>query len=301
MKKILITGGTGSLGREVTRHFDKLGWEVTVLSRDVHKQWALEQELPDVRFVLSDVADYLQVANAVEDHQVVVHAAAVKHVTIGERAVAEYVRTNIDGTHVVAQACRDAGVEMALFISSDKACEPINLYGKTKAVGEDIFANYGYSVLRYGNVVNSRGAFIEIWKDLLDRGKSISVREPDPTRFFLTIQDAVDLVHACLERAPGVYVPTNLRAFSVLDVAKQMTNEERIGFSTLLPGEKQHEVLLSDAEYAVDLGGIICSVWKGHYYWGAESDLLDPNDFSSETASRMTGNEVLEILDRNTI
>lgn len=268
---ILVTGGTGSLGTALVPRLTKDGHDVTVLSRDPHKQNALRAIAPEATFVLGDVCDPIVVGRAVEGKDCVIHAAALKHVDIGEANVAEYVRVNILGSRNVVDACLTWGTPTALLISSDKAVDPVNLYGKTKSVAEDLFVSAGFSAVRYGNVVSSRGSFLNVWEDRASKGQKIVLREPDPTRFFLSIDAAVGLVKSAISldydrTYSGVFVPEYLRSFSVGMAASLFFDESEIVRFPLGPGEKQHEVLLSKSEFISETFDFrtVALVEKGH-------------------------------------
>jgi len=286
---ILITGGTGSLGSRLVEFYTNQGWDVTVLSRDGHKQQALAERFPDAVMILGDVRDYDIVKWACMGKDCVVHTAALKIVYQGEENPEEFLSINTLGSLNVAKACYETDVPVALLIGSDKQVEPINFYGFTKAVAERIFLSYGYSVLRYGNVISgSKGSFIEIWKGRIARGEKIAIREPEPTRFFVKMDHAVELVDSALNYAIGgeVFIPRHLRAFSVWKVAEALGAE--CCTEPLLGGEKIHEKLLSDFEQGKIVNDLLCKVWLGY-----EGDLKH-EDFRSENVPRMSGEEFLE-------
>lgn len=244
--KILITGGTGSLGSELAEKWYNRGDEITILSRDPHKQAALAEKLPGAVFILSDICNYSEVKRACEKQDILIHAAAIKQVDIGEYHPVEFARVNVAGTAVVANAWHETHKEnegKALLISSDKACCALNAYGASKKLSESIFRKFDYSVIRYGNVVDTKGSFLKKW----EKSETITVRTPEPTRFFLILKDAIALIEDALKiEHDGIFVPHSLKAFSVWDVAKVFDDDTK--FESLLPYEKQHEVLLADGE-----------------------------------------------------
>lgn len=302
--RFLITGGTGSLGSALARKWASRH-DLTLLSRDPHKQVALRRELPDVQFILADVTDFNAVRMACDGKDFLIHAAALKHVDLGQVYPAEFVRVNVGGTETVLRAWGRTHARLGegnifaptLFISTDKACSVINLYGATKLIGEFMWKARGGSVLRYGNVVESRGSFIEAWQEQDSRGEALKLRGPEPTRFFLTIDRAVALVEEAVEHIlmkkkrglslPITFVPHDLRAFSVWRVAAALELElKELEHAPLLPGEKQHEVLVGNGEVARRLGKLLSMIVWGHAR-------ADPG-FCSETAPHMSGREVLE-------
>ena len=290
---ILIVGGTGSLGSALTEFYHDKGWNVTVFSRDGHKQQALGMKFPDVNFVLGDICDKDAMRFALEGQHYVVNAAAQKIVTQGEAFVDEFIRVNILGAQNVMQLCYDMGIFNLLQISSDKAVMPVNLYGATKMVCEKMAKSYGYSSLRYGNVIESRGSVYNIWKKQLSEGKKITVRIPYPTRFIMTIKDAVDLVDDALDHVHKgmVFVPKSLKAIRIDEMAHSL-GADAVDWTEkpLLPGEKEHEILMTSIEAGYRISGLLASVSDN------EPGNLDRSLFCSETAPRVTSEEFLEIV-----
>lgn len=243
---------------------------------------------------MTDICEYDKVMMACKGQDALVHAAALKIVSVGERAPWEYLRVNVIGTETVIRAWGETHASdenffaRALFISSDKAVEALNLYGRCKAVASNLWRASRGCVLRYGNVVSSRGTFLHKWREAVERGEAITVREPEPTRFFLTMPAAIALVEDALRLAPdnpgSLFVPRNLRAFSVWDVARE--TGAMLSYEPLLPGEKQHEILLASGERAEPMDRLLARVEAGYGF--------DRSGYCSETAPRMSGREVLE-------
>lgn len=299
--KILITGGTGSLGSALARKWYGQGYRLTLVSRCPHRQAQLAMELPGARFVLSDINDLEKMRMACLDQDILVHAAALKIIQSGERFPWEFVKVNVHGTETILTAWGNTHAffpqspkfQNALFISSDKACQAINLYGASKRVGEAIWRNSGGSVLRYGNVVVSRGSFLHVWKKAMEARRPVEVRTPEPTRFFLRMGDAIALVESALfqmkkghQVGGATFIPRDLMAFSVWEVADAMGVETFT--KPLTPGEKQHETLLAEGEYAVPTSDPLLAVAHLGY-----RDGLPARDFRSDTAPRMSGREFL--------
>ena len=295
--KILLIGGTGSLGTKLTKFFYN-SHNITVFSRDGHKQQALASFYPDVKFILGDVCDKHAVKTACEGQDIVVNCAAQKIVSQGESNVDDFIRVNIKGAEVVASTCHELGIRKSLFISSDKAVAPVNLYGKTKAVAEDIYTSYGYSVVRYGNVANSRGSFYNIWKDLISRGEKVAVRVPFPTRFILRLKDAVRLVDEVLRLPHGIYIPTGIKAISIYEVAYTMNAD--IQTEPMLPGEKQDEALVGYGEYAIaqhiKVDDVLFSD-VAHVIKGYTTNLKYLVDYTSDSVPRMSGAEFIRLME----
>jgi len=310
--RILVTGGTGSLGTVLVTRW-KEEHELTILSRNPHNQATLKRIAPDVAFVLSDICDAGEVRWACEGQDVLIHTAALKQVDVGEYHPSEFFRVNTLGSKVVSEAWAEThppipvfgllenqpaiSRRMALLISSDKAVSSLNSYGSSKHLATAVFRRKGFSVIRYGNVVNSHGAFLEVWKKQIQEGKPIMVRMPEPTRFFLTLNDAVDLVEDALKQMTGmpgdgaIFVPYGLRAFSILEVAQYISKEYNcdIEYESLLPYEKAHEILIANGEGAIPISSLLAMVTPK---W--ESEAYTSGQYASDKVERMKPEEVLE-------
>jgi len=267
-KTILVTGGTGSFGKNFVRflfaHFKPK--KVIVFSRDEWKQSCMEKEIAkdNLRFFIGDVRDLARLQRAFDGVDIVVHAAALKQVPTLEYNPFEAVKTNILGSQNVIDAAIDQGVEKVLLISTDKAVQPINLYGSTKLCAEKLFVagnSYAqgkatkFSCVRYGNVIGSRGSIVEI---LLKSPKADKVQVTDErmTRFWITLEQSFQLVLFALNRMAGgeIFVPKipSMKVADLFDVLAPRAAKENIG---IRPGEKLHEVLLTseEARHAVEL------------------------------------------------
>ena len=303
---LLITGGTGSLGRALTRHFYS-DHAITILSRDPHKQADMKRRYPDVNFVLGDICNRELMLDLCGEADTVIHAAALKIVGDAQKNTKEYMRVNVLGALNVAEACRLNGVEKAILISSDKACMPVTAYGKTKAIAEDLWLseNNGwhdsrFTCLRYGNVVSSNGSVWRVWKDAIEKDEHIVVKHPEPTRFILTMEQAVGLVHATIECMQGgeVIVPGNVPSFSLWDLALEMQpNKVRWIEEELLPTEKQHEIMVAQTEFFEPTGirtnGL--ELWRVLPYATQLNQEIPPM-FNSGESNRISGKEVVELL-----
>ncbi|MFZ3043653.1 MAG: UDP-N-acetylglucosamine 4,6-dehydratase (inverting) [Minisyncoccia bacterium] len=264
-KTVLITGGTGTFGQAlVTRLLeDNHVKKVIVFSRDEFKQHHMQQKISDphkkLRFFIGDVRDRERLERAFSGVDIVVHAAALKQVPATEYNPTEAVKTNIDGSQNVIDAALNARVEKVLLVSSDKAVQPINLYGATKLAAEKLFvaANVyrndtthttAFSVVRYGNVVGSRGSFIELLRTQRQTG-TITLTHEKMTRFWITIESVMDVVLENLSLMKGgeIFVP-KMGNMSVIDVVKMLTPECKIKVTGIRPGEKLHEVLITEYE-----------------------------------------------------
>lgn len=259
-RKWLVTGATGSFGRAFIRYaLDNLEPRtIRALSRDELKQSEMEKDYQGVDLLLGDVRDSDRMKLAANGIEIIVHAAALKRIEKGERDPTEFVRTNIFGTANVADAALCNRVEKALFISSDKAVNPANLYGGTKFVGERewVAANSytgdgptSFVAVRYGNVVGSRGSVIPLWRKEAKENGSITITDPEATRFWLTMNRACLLVRLALEMGNRgeVFVP-RCQSVSVADLAEAVSPDSARIVKGLTPGEKKHERLIAPEE-----------------------------------------------------
>jgi len=266
LRKVVVTGGTGSLGSAVVRlllaRSDTL--EVTVLSRDELKQYDMMRDLggePRLRFVLGDVRDGQRLREVCEGQEAVVHAAALKQVVMGEHNPIEYIRTNIDGTINVVEACIAQGVGRLLAVSTDKASSPVNLYGATKFVADKYVLRTAVErravreqglrmgVIRFGNFLNSRGSVIPVWASQLAEGRPLTLTDPAMTRFWLTLESGAELTLRALERMEGgeILVP-KCASLCLADLAEAFAPGARVEVIGRRVGEKMHEELVSETE-----------------------------------------------------
>ncbi len=272
-KSILITGGTGSLGKALTSHILKTHPEIkrlVIYSRDEQKQFQMAQEYPSedylqIRFFIGDVRDKERLKRAMKGIDYVIHAAAMKHVPIAEYNPDECVKTNIHGAQNVIDACLDSTVERVVALSTDKACAPINLYGATKLASDKLFVAANnitgwnpikFSVVRYGNVMGSNGSVIPFFINKKKEGV-LPITEPNMTRFNISLEGGVDMVMHALFNAWGgeIFVP-KIPSYHILDVAKAVGPECEHRIIGIRPGEKVHEEMItpSDSFYTYDLG-----------------------------------------------
>jgi UDP-N-acetylglucosamine 4,6-dehydratase len=260
-KTILITGGTGSFGQAFTENIlaeYKLR-RVVIYSRDEYKQYMMRKKFAkyeeQLRFFLGDIRDKSRLLRAFEGVDYVVHAAALKQVPALEYNPTEAVNTNVMGADNIVDAAIDAGVKKVIALSTDKAVSPINLYGATKLVAEKIFiaANaYGggrvkFSAVRYGNVMGSRGSVIPLFMSLKNSGiKEFPITDERMTRFWITLEQGVDLVLKALEEAEGgeIFIP-KIPSMKITDLAKVIDPNCMFKFTGIRPGEKLHESLIS--------------------------------------------------------
>jgi len=265
-RSLLVTGGTGSFGRALIRavlkhHRPK---RLVVFSRDEQKQYRMAQELtpeehPCLRYFIGDVRDRERLRRAMDGIDFVVHAAAMKHVPIAEYNPFECIRTNIGGAENVINAAIDSGVERVLALSTDKAANPINLYGATKLCSDKCFvaANHlaassgtRFSVVRYGNVIGSRGSVVEHFQRLVHKGvATLPITDERMTRFWITLAQGVEFVLDRLTHMKGgeIFVP-KIPSMRLVDLARAIGPQCRLETVGIRPGEKLHEVLIPHDE-----------------------------------------------------
>lgn len=253
---VLITGGAGFFGRGFAKRCLEMGVpRVCIYSRDEAKHAAMRAEMPNnrLRFLIGDVRDRQRLERAMSGCDLVVHAAALKRVEVGEYDAEEMSKTNVDGTRNVVEAARRANVERVVYLSTDKAFQPVNAYGASKLLGEKIVlaANNSsgaggpvFHVTRYGNVAGSTGSVIPTWREAMAAGRPVHVRDSRATRFWMTLEEAIDLVFqaASVSQGGGLWIP-KLPAYRLGDLAEAM-GVYRGPFTTgpsLNQGEKLHE------------------------------------------------------------
>lgn len=259
-KVILVTGGTGSFGQMFTEMVLERyrPQKLIIFSRDEFKQFTMRQRFPEdrypcIRYFIGDVRDRERLYRAFDGVDIVVHAAALKHVPACEYNPLEAIRTNVMGAANVIDAAIDRDVEKVLALSTDKAANPINLYGATKLCSDKLFTagnNYSggqktrFSVVRYGNVAGSRGSVIPLFLKLKDSGV-LPITDPRMTRFWITLDQGVELVLSSLERMKGgeIFIP-KIPSTTIVDLAKAIGPECRTEIVGIRPGEKLHEVLV---------------------------------------------------------
>lgn len=270
---ILITGGTGSFGKAfvatVLKRWPRIR-RLVVFSRDELKQFEMshvfsEQEYPGIRYFIGDVRDGDRLKRALEGIDVVVHAAALKQVVAAEYNPFEFIKTNVLGADNIIEGCLATGVKRVVALSTDKACAPINLYGATKLCSDKLFVaannirgrrDLRLSVVRYGNVMGSRGSVIPFFLERKASGV-LPITDPAMTRFNISLQEGVDLVLWALENAWGgeIFVP-KIPSYRITDVAKAIAPKAEHRIVGIRPGEKVHEemITVSDAPNTVDRG-----------------------------------------------
>jgi UDP-N-acetylglucosamine 4,6-dehydratase len=258
-KSILITGGTGSFGyRYVSTLLERYNLKrLVIYSRDELKQYEMAMKFQGhekiIRFFIGDVRDKSRLKEATRGIDIVIHAAAIKQVPIAEYNPMECIKTNIHGAENVIQAALDNNVEYVMALSTDKAANPINLYGATKLASDKLFVAANnmsggrtkFSVVRYGNVVGSRGSVVPFFENLIKEGaNSLPITHKEMTRFWITLQQGVDFVLKCIERMEGgeIFVP-KIPSVKIIDLAKAMAPDLSVNIIGIRPGEKLHEIM----------------------------------------------------------
>lgn len=259
-KSILITGGTGSLGKALISKLlaETNAKRIIIYSRDELKQFELKSRFQDnsrLRWFLGDIRDLPRLERAFHGVDYVIHAAALKQVETGEYNPTEFIKTNILGSQNVIDAAMNSGVKKVVALSTDKASSPINLYGATKLTADKLFIaanNYGsgygtkFSVVRYGNVMGSRGSVIPFFQELARKGLPLPITHREMTRFWITIEAAADFVLQSFEIMAGgeLYVPI-IPSMRLYDLAKAISPNSEIQEIGIRPGEKLHEEMIS--------------------------------------------------------
>ena len=261
-KTILITGGTGSFGKYFTRyvmeHYNPR--KIIIYSRDEFKQWMMQNEFKEyedkLRFFIGDVRDQERLRRAFEGVDYVIHAAALKQVPACEYNPNEAIKTNIHGAMNVIEASLDAGVKKVVALSTDKAVNPVNLYGGTRLVSDKLFVaanayvgnkDVNFSIVRYGNVAGSRGSIIPLFRDIIAKGGTeLPITDVRMTRFWISLEEGIELVIKALEEAKGgeTFI-SKIPSFKITDLAEAMLPGCKIKEIGIRPGEKLHEIMVT--------------------------------------------------------
>ncbi len=308
-KTVLITGGTGSFGQAFAKKLlrDDQCKKVIIFSRDEWKQWEIQQSdpifrHPKIRFFLGDVRDPERLCRAFNEVDYVVHAAALKQVPAAEYNPTEFIKTNVIGAMNVIDAAISCGVEKVIALSTDKAVNPVNLYGATKLCSDKLVtAGNSYvgargkprfSVVRYGNVLGSRGSLLPLWQGLLAKGAlALPVTDERMTRFWITLDQSVELVMHCFNDMRGgeVFVP-KIPSMKIVDLAEAIAPGLPIEITGIRPGEKLHELMISaeDARRTLEFDTYYVIIpeyvrWDAEYmnkFLGSRKEKKPPEGFS---------------------
>lgn len=314
---LFVTGGAGTLGRAIAARRQREGWtgRLTVYSTDDHKHSYMRKFFPDVQYVQGDIRNPVTLYNAMCGHDIVVHAAAVKVIPTSEWCSIDTYDVNVSGSLNVADCAIRAGVESVLAISTDKCCKAANAYGATKYLMEKTWQEYSrmpnlntkFHLVRYGNVVESTGSVIEAWHRAVAEGKPIKITDPNMTRFWLSPQQAVNLVILALQIPSGEILIPKMPALSIGKLAEytlgariipdDMLYEKgaiQVQRVPLRPGEKIHEELLTieETEYATESDDFF-------FLRPTTSEKVEnpPKPYSSDIAPELTREELMELLE----
>ena len=322
-KRILITGGTGSLGQALTKRLLTMGVEtIRIFSRNEHKQIEMEAKFQDerLRFFIGDVRDYQRLEMALEDIDIVFHAAALKHVPKIEYNPFESIKTNVMGSQNVIDAAIKQDVDKAICISTDKAVSPLNTYGATKLLMEKLFVTANnfvnlerhqtkFLAVRYGNVFGSSGSIIPTFLQQITNGQKITITDSMMTRFSVTMEQALDFILDCTNygKPSEIYIP-KLKGYSIeiiIEAFRSLFKNVEVEKIGVRPGEKFHEVLMSsdEARYSWDLGNktMIANPSKSdneilHLYSNKIKKNTDVQAYSSEYVEKLTADEIKKLI-----
>lgn len=265
-KSVLITGGTGSFGKKFTETILQRYPDVkrlVIFSRDELKQYEMSMHYPknkyaQVRFFLGDVRDYPRFKRACQGIDVIIHAAALKHVPAGEYNPDEFIKTNINGAQNIVDAALGSDVKIVIALSTDKAAAPMNLYGATKLVSDKLFIaannikgdrDIRFSAVRYGNVMGSRGSVIPFFMEKAKNSKTLPITHKDMTRFNISLEEGVEMVLWAIENAIGgeLFVP-KIPSYNIETVAKAIAPNAELEYVGIRPGEKLHEEMITESD-----------------------------------------------------
>jgi len=314
-KKILITGGTGSLGKALTKKLLETDVDtLRIFSRDEWKQVNMRKEFKDkrLRFLIGDVRDKERVFRALENIDIVFHTAALKQVPVAEYNPFEAVKTNVYGSQNLIESCLDNNVEMALAIGTDKAVSPFNTYGATKLLMERLFvsANFykgnhdiKFLCVRYGNVLGTRGSIVPTLIEQISKGEKLTITDPNMTRFNITMNNALDLIFRASKNAVGgeVFVP-KLKAYKVEDmknaILELLKGKDNVEIISVRPGEKYHESLISKDEIRITY-----ETENDYVIFDKETQNHDLKDFGIKEASlkNQYSSDMVELLTKDEI
>jgi len=325
-KSVLITGGTGSLGNAlVSRILNEHPTikRLVIFSRDEQKQFEMSQKFhesqyPVIRYFIGDIRDYKRVKSALNEIDYVIHTAAMKHVHIAEYNPVECIKTNVLGAETLINACLESNVEKVVSLSTDKAAAPINLYGATKLTSDKLFiaANnikgkrkINFSVVRYGNVMGSKGSVIPYFLKKKNEG-ILPITNPKMTRFNISLNEGVDMVFHALNKAWGgeIFIP-KIPSYNIIDLAKAIAPECKHKIIGIRPGEKIHEEMItpSDSYSTYDMGKYYVILpqnpnWETSEFikkFNAKSVKLGFSYNSESNPSKLSIDEIRELIKKN--
>lgn len=320
-KKILITGGTGSLGQALTKRLLKFDVDtIRIYSRNEINQVLMNDDLNDskLRFLIGDIRDLPRLDRAMEDIDIVFHTAALKHVPLIEYNPFEAIKTNVIGSQNVIDASLNADVDICIGVGTDKAVSPLNTYGATKLLMEKLFVtaqNYlnpkkhktKFAALRYGNVLGSSGSVVPKFIEQIQKKKQITITDPNMTRFSITMDEALDFILNSVAQTKGseVFIP-KIRAYSVEDLKnalKELLDVKDEHIIGIREGEKMHEILINEDEvkytWELDDTYLVFNGTPNEKTLSSYPGICSPSNlgkYSSENADKISKNELKEIL-----
>jgi len=303
-QKILITGGSGTLGREIIKQWYERDVEITIFSTDVVKHSIIKHYYPNVKSIVGDIRDPITVYNAMSGKDLVIHGAAVKHIPASENNSIDTYQINVEGSVNVCDSAMKLGTPEVVGISTDKACHPANAYGATKYLMEKVFQEYSrlglptrFLLVRYGNVLESTASVIEAWKESIERGEPIQVTNPRMTRFWISPKQAVKIIEDAMNvlQSGQIFVP-KMKALSIEKLIEYTLPESvRKVEIPLRAGEKIHETLItideSEFVYEEDNYFIVRPTTDER---NAPDFIVQP--YTSEHASQLSQEELMELL-----
>ena len=267
-KLVLVTGGSGFLGKPLIKELLNLGANVRTIARNEGKLIELKSEFPDIEILTGDISDPFDARQSMKDVKAVFHLAASKHVGLAEKQVRECIKSNTIGTMNLLDCSLNEDLEFFISISTDKAAQVVGVYGASKLLMERLCLQYqelnskcDYRIVRYGNVLYSTGSVLCKWKELIQNDKPVIVTEPKATRFFWTVDQAIDLIFNCLENCDSSkpYVP-DMKSMSIENLLEAMYQkygqknaEQKIKVIGLQPGENFHEKILEDGPFSSEV------------------------------------------------
>ncbi len=308
----LITGGSGSLGTAIFHYLQrKPPGRAVCYSRDWHKQAKLKTDLKDaswVRYFLGDVADKERLDFAMKGIDTVIHAAAIKDIVSCQYSPEETIKTNVIGTQNIIKVAIANNIDKVIIISTDKSVAPANVYGVSKSMAEALAVAMNsharhvktrISIARYGNVFGSSDSVVPLFLQQA-KSKKFTITDENMTRFFLSIENAVDFIFDCLDKMQGgeTFVP-KMKAIDIMSLAKIIEPHAKVDFIGIRPGEKIHEILITndEARRARDLGKIYC-IYPQMAFWEMETigNEIKPQEYTSFNAERLTTEEIKDML-----
>lgn len=302
---ILITGGSGTLGHAIVRIAEREQWPCTftIYSRSELRQVQMRVKHPKARYVLGDVRDYERLHTAIAGHNLVIHAAAMKHVDLGDQQPGECYSANCTGSENVIRACIANGVERCVAISTDKVARAVTAYGASKLIMEKLFQAAPhdpttFTATRYGNVIASNGSVLTVWREMLERDGYVTATDPDMSRFWLTTDDAVRLILLALEQPAGTVAIPRLPALPMRTLRDYFLPDAAFRYVGLRTNEKRHEDLLTPEEaQSAELCADVRAPWGFYRLWPHALPNAVTEGYSSASPQHvLTRDELLEML-----